>query len=121
MLADAYEAVIAAIYLDSGYEAAKRFVERQVLGALKSGILDTADQNYKSILLEYAQGHGLGIPKYTIVKEEGPDHDRTFTVEVVVGDQRCGVGTGKSKKEAEQSAAMVALDRIDSTNLKASA
>ncbi len=120
MLADAYEAIIAAIYLDSGYEAAKRFVERQVLGALGSGMLDTADQNFKSLLLEYAQAHGLGVPRYTIIKEEGPDHDRTFTVEVVVGEERQGVGMGKSKKEAEQAAAMQALSRSESFNMNSS-
>jgi ribonuclease-3 len=116
MLADAYEAVIAAIYLDAGYEAAKKFVERQVLGALKSGIVGTADENYKSILLENAQAQGLGAPKYTIIKEEGPDHDRTFTVEVVVGDEPCGIGVGKTKKEAEQAAAMKAVEKIENAN-----
>ena len=120
MLADAYEAIIAAIYLDSGYTEAKQFVERQVLAALKSGILGTEDQNYKSILLEHAQAHGLGVPKYAIIKEEGPDHDRTFTVEVTVGDEKCGIGVGKTKKDAEQSAAMMALEKIENTNFSAS-
>lgn len=116
MLADAYEAVIAAIYLDAGYEAAKKFVERQVLGAMKRGIVITADENYKSILLEHAQAQGLGAPKYSIIKEEGPDHDRTFTVEVVVGDEPCGIGVGKTKKEAEQAAAMKAVEKIGNAN-----
>jgi ribonuclease-3 len=120
ILADAYEAVIAAIYLDAGYEAAKKFVERQVLGALKRGLVVTADENYKSILLEHAQGQGLGAPKYSIIKEEGPDHDRTFTVEVVVGDEPCGIGVGKTKKEAEQAAAMKAVEKIESANISAS-
>jgi ribonuclease-3 len=121
MLADAYEAVIAAIYLDAGFEAARKFVERQVLAAITSGILDTADQNYKSLLLEYAQAHGLGIPRYVILKEEGPDHDRTFTVEVMVSDKPCGIGTGKNKKEAEQSAAMMALERVHNLDFTPSA
>lgn len=108
--ADTYEAVIAAIYLDGGFDAARRFVERQVLAALKSGAVVTEDENYKSMLLEYAQGRGMGIPRYVIVKEEGPDHDRTFTVEVVLNNEKKGVGTGKNKKEAEQVAAGVALD-----------
>jgi ribonuclease-3 len=120
MLADAYEAIIAAIYLDSGYKAAKKFVERQVLGALKSGVVRTADENYKSLLLEHAQAHGLGVPKYFIVKEEGPDHDRIFTVEVIVGDERSGIGVGKTKKEAEQSAAMMALAKMESGDPSAS-
>ena len=120
MLADAYEAVIAALYLDSGFDAARKFVERQVLAALTSGILDTADQNYKSLLLEYTQAHGLGIPKYGILKEEGPDHDRMFTVEVVVGEKQYGIGKGKNKKEAEQAAAMMALERIENLDLSPS-
>jgi ribonuclease-3 len=109
IIADTYEAVIAAIYFDGGYAEAKRFVERQVLAALRNRSVVTEDENYKSILLEYAQARGLGVPRYTISKEEGPDHDRTFTVEVMVNSVRLGTGTGKNKKEAEQAAASRAL------------
>ena len=112
IIADTYEAVIAAIYIDGGYPEAKRFVERQVLAAIKNGTVVTDDENYKSLLLEYAQGHGLGVPRYTIVKEEGPDHDRTFTVDVLLNSVRLGCGTGKNKKEAEQVAASKALDEL---------
>jgi len=112
IIADTYEAVIAAIYIDGGYDAARRFVERQVLAALKTGSVVTADQNYKSMLLEYAQARGLGIPRYSIVREEGPDHDRTFTVEVTLKDKKHGVGSGKNKKEAEQAAASQALSAL---------
>ncbi len=112
IIADTYEAVIAAIYLDGGYMEAKKFVERQVLAALKSGTVVTDDENYKSILLEYAQGRGLGVPRYAIAKEEGPDHDRTFTVDVLLNSVRMGSGTGKNKKEAEQAAASKALEEI---------
>ena len=110
--ADTYEALIAAIYLDLGYEAAKRFVENQVLVAVKEGAVITSDQNYKSMLLELAQARGLGIPRYTIVGEEGPDHDRTFTVDVMLNSVRKGTGTGKNKKEAEQASARQALERL---------
>jgi ribonuclease-3 len=109
IIADTYEAVIAAIYLDGGYAEAKRFVEHQVLAALRNRSVVTEDENYKSILLEYAQARGLGVPRYAISKEEGPDHDRTFTVEVMVNSVRLGTGTGKNKKEAEQAAASRAL------------
>jgi ribonuclease-3 len=112
IIADTYEAVIAAIYLDGGYAEAKRFVERQVLAAMRNGTVVTDDENYKSLLLEYAQGHGLGVPRYMIVKEEGPDHDRTFTVDVLLNSVRLGCGTGKNKKEAEQVAASKALDEL---------
>ena len=110
--ADTFEAVIAAIYLDGGFDAARRFVERRVLSAVKSGAVVTADDNYKSMLLEYAQANGLGIPRYTIVLEEGPDHDRTFTVEVSLSDGRRGRGKGKNKKEAEQAAAARAIEHL---------
>jgi ribonuclease III len=109
ILADAYEAVIGAVYLDGGLDEAKRFVERQLSSALKEGSLREGDENYKSALLEYAQANGMPLPHYTIMKEEGPDHDRTFTVEVLIGDGKSGVGIGKNKKEAEQAAAQHAL------------
>ncbi len=112
ILANAYEAIIAAIYLDSSFEEARKFVERQVLAAVKKGILSTSDDNYKSMLLEYAQGHGYGIPRYGIVKEEGPDHDRIFTVEVTLAEECIGRGSGRSKKEAEQQAAEQGLEHI---------
>ncbi|HTR98335.1 MAG TPA: putative dsRNA-binding protein, partial [Bacteroidota bacterium] len=66
----------------------------------------------KSMLLEYAQANGLGIPRYTIVQEEGPDHDRTFTVEVTLPNGRRGRGAGKNKKEAEQAAASRVLQQM---------
>ncbi len=110
--ADTFEAIIAAIYLDGGLAAARRFVERQVLTALRDGSVITDDENYKSILLELAQSEGLGIPRYLIVNQEGPDHDRTFTVDVMLGNIRRGSGTGKSKKEAEQAAARRALQNL---------
>lgn len=110
--ADTFEAVIAAIYLDGGFEEARRFVERQVLAALKRGTVPADDENYKSMLLEYTQSKGLGVPRYTIVREEGPDHDRTFTVDVMVGNERKGTGSGKNKKDAEQAAASEALEHL---------
>ena len=112
IIADTYEAVIAAIYLDGGYEAAKKFVEKQIIAALRKGSVVTSDENYKSMLLEYAQSKGLGVPRYMIVKEEGPDHDRTFTVDVMLNDVRRGSGSGKNKKEAEQAAASQALEGL---------
>ena len=112
IIADAYEAVIGAIYLDGGLEEARQFVHRQLVNALEGGLLDEADENYKSALLEYAQANGKAIPRYTIVKEDGPDHDRTFMVEATIGDGFSGIGIGKNKKEAEQAAAENALTQI---------
>ncbi|MBI2618989.1 MAG: ribonuclease III [Ignavibacteriales bacterium] len=118
ILTDAFEAIIGAVYLDGGLEQARRFVQRTILA--RPEIIETAltDDNYKSALLEYVQARSLGVPRYVIVKEEGPDHDRRFTVEVMVGNRRYGIGTGKSKKDAEQSAAFQALERIQTSRYK---
>ena len=112
MLSDAFEAVIGAMYLDGGYRAACDFIERHISGAMERGSINTEDENYKSRLLEFSQAGGLGIPQYTIVNEEGPDHDRVFTVEVYVGGNPLGTGLGKNKKDAEQQAAEKALQKL---------
>lgn len=112
ILADAFEAILGAIYLDGGTNAAKQFVFRTLLADQE--VLNSAqtDDNYKSALLEYSQRNSLGIPRYSVLKEEGPEHDRRFTIEVIVGNQSYGTGSGKSKKDAEQSAAAQALEKI---------
>ncbi|GJQ21689.1 MAG: ribonuclease 3 [Bacteroidia bacterium] len=117
ILSDAFEAIVGALYLDGGIEGARAFVERTLLRSrtLKEAL---TDDNYKSALLEYAQAEGLGIPRYGILREEGPDHDRRFTIEVFVGQERCGVGIGKSKKEAEQAAAARALEHFQTKMTK---
>lgn len=112
ILSDAFEAVVGALYLDGGLDAAAQFVRRILLSNdIVTSSLAT-DENYKSALLEYTQGHAFAVPRYTIVREEGPDHDRRFTVEVSIGNQTYGLGTGRSKKEAEQAAAAQALERL---------
>jgi ribonuclease-3 len=109
ILADAFEAVIGAVYLDGGYPHAKQFVERTVDEALTTGLIRDDDENFKSRLLEYVQASGMGVPRYLTTRESGPDHDRTFTIEVYVGNVSRGVGQGKNKKDAEQAAAERAL------------
>lgn len=112
VLSDALEALIGAIYLDRGIETCKNFVQINIIEpALKNGE-HLIDENYKSQLLEYAQANKLAIPVYQIVSEEGPHHDKTFTAEVLIESKVLGEGKGKSKKEAEQNAARVALKRI---------
>lgn len=113
IIADAFEAVIGAIYLDGGYQAAARFVNRRFRDALERGAVHLDDENFKSRLLEQSQGEGLGTPRYVTVNEEGPDHDRTFTVEVVIGKKAYGRGFGKNKKDAEQAAAERALRQLN--------
>ena len=114
MLSDALEALIGAIYLDKGLETCKKFIQKNILEpALKSGE-HLIDENYKSQLLEYAQANKLDIPNYQIISEDGPHHDKTFTAEVIIEGKILGEGKGKSKKEAEQNAAQVALIKIHS-------
>jgi len=114
ILADALEALIAALYLDGGYRRAQEFVRRQILRAVDEGTVSTEDENFKSRLLEISQASGFGVPRYSVLNEAGPDHDRTFTVEVRVGDRVSGAGTGKNKKDAEQAAAEHALENLAS-------
>lgn len=112
MLSDALEALIGAIYLDKGIETCRKFIKKKILEpALRNGE-HLVDENYKSQLLEYAQANKLALPVYQIVSEEGPHHDKTFTAEVLIGDKVLGEGKGKSKKEAEQNAARVALKKV---------
>lgn len=112
MLADALEALIAAVYLDSGWDAAKQFIVRSVLSPVMNEESLMKDTNYKSILLEHSQALGTGIPKYIVVEESGPDHNRQFTIEVSIGDTVVGQGSGRNKKEAEQNAASAAVKQL---------
>lgn len=112
ILSDAYEAVVGAIYLDGGYEEARGFISRTVIGTFRTGQIGALDENYKSMLLEHAQAEGMGVPRYTTVGEKGPDHDRTFTVAVQIGGEQYGSGSGKNKKDAEQEAARTALKSL---------
>ena len=110
MLADALEAVIAAVYLDKGFDAARRFIIDKLLPIMVQESLVT-DTNFKSLLLEIVQARGLPAPRYSVVKEAGPDHEKEFTVNVIVDEKIVGSGIGRNKKEAEQRAAEAALQR----------
>ncbi|MEN3037971.1 MAG: ribonuclease III [Candidatus Kryptonium sp.] len=114
MLADAFEAIVGAIYLDSGFETVKKFLERvfkELIGEFDSAFYESTKEHYKSILVEYSHKVNLDV-SYRVVKVEGPEHERTFTVEVLLGDQVVGTGQGKSKKEAEKLAAYDALLKL---------
>lgn len=105
ILADCFEAVIGAIYLDQGYEEAKKFIEKHILSKIDQILADESWRDPKSYLQELAQKIDGVTPTYRVIKEEGPDHDRTFTVGVYVGPHLKGTGTGHSKQEAQTSAA----------------
>lgn len=112
ILADATEALIAAIYLDGGFEAAFRFVARQFGELLIAADRDGLAADFKSRLQERVQSTYREVPRYRIIHESGPDHDKTFTVRMTVGGI-IAEGDGKSKKMAEQAAARAGLERLD--------
>ena len=112
ILADAFEAVIGALYLDLGEEAARTFIQEKILKETDLEDLAYQRDNYKSILLEHVQALGWQQPIYRVAHEEGPSHERIFTVEVVLGDKVYGKGQARNKKTAEQEAAGEALERL---------
>jgi len=112
ILSDAYEALIAAIYLEEGLEEARDFIHRTLIDRRKH---IPREKNYKSLLQEAAAREKGRNPAYRVAYEEGPDHEKTFTVEALVDGEIVGTGHGKSKKIAEQSAAKDALGKLGKT------
>lgn len=118
ILANSYEAVIGAIYLDQGYDAAKSFITDSLLGTFQE-ILDTGSwMDPKSHLQELAQSNESATPVYRVMQEEGPDHDKTFTVGVFVNNHMRGEGKGPSKQAAQQKAAEAALAHYEADTPK---
>ncbi|HEX3371478.1 MAG TPA: ribonuclease III [Candidatus Acidoferrales bacterium] len=110
LLADAYEALIAAIYLDGGLEAARGFVKRTLVeGVMAVEAERIGHTDHKSELQEFLQSQGISAAGYYVINESGPDHQKIFRVEVRIAGRANAIGTGKTKKEAEQSAAVAAL------------
>jgi ribonuclease-3 len=108
--ADAYEALIAALYLDGGMEVAHRFVREQFTPAVEARARPTVD--YKSALQEILQSRGDPVPDYVVVEEQGPSHRRRFRVQCLINGQPVSEGEGYSKKEAHQEAAQRALSAV---------
>jgi ribonuclease-3 len=117
IIADCYEALIAAIYLDGGIVPAQGFIQRQfqdlIDEARRSGVHAAFTEDYKSALQEWLQRAGRGLPTYRLVAEIGPPHRRRFDVEILVGGEVIGRAEGKSKKEAAQYAAKAALAMLN--------
>jgi len=111
-LAGALEAVIAAIFLDQGFATARKCTLRLFQSELRRAASQGTEANYKSRLQEFIQAGGGETPAYYVTRTEGPDHNRSFTVEVRSGDTILGNGTGRSKKLAETEAARSALERL---------
>jgi ribonuclease-3 len=109
ILANSFEAVTGAIYLDKGYEAAKKFITDNILSTFDEILQSGSWMDPKSHLQEVVQSQGGSTPQYKVLSEEGPDHDKIFTVGVYVDDQLKGEGTGPSKQAAQVVAATTAL------------
>ena len=109
ILADTFEAVIAAVYLDGGFDAAFKIVEGHFSFLLNSATIPIANHDYKSQIQEFVQVAHRTMPDYRVIHESGPDHDKTFRVQLKVGELQTE-GVGKSKKAAEQDAARKCLE-----------
>jgi len=112
ILADAMEALIGALYIDSGYKTAFDFVSDCLQPEIDKVTGTNYHKDYKSILQEYCQREYHCYPEYVMVKRTGPEHDRTFWMEVHINDKVYGAGTGHNKKGAEQEAAKIACEAI---------
>ena len=112
ILADSVEAIIAAIYLDGGIEPAEKFIIENLKEEIKIASKHVGDKDYKTVLQEKLQIHGDVKIEYKIIKETGPDHDKTFEAEVKCNGKILAEGIGKSKKEAQMQAAKKALENL---------
>ncbi len=115
LLADTTEAVIGAIYLDQGIEQVKKFLEENLFIKFDEIKEQKLYRDAKSQLQEVVQSLGFEAPDYQVVNEEGPDHDKTFTIQVLVDQQVVGEGIGRSKQAAQQVAAQAALEKYTDT------
>ena len=110
ILADSVEAVIAAIYRDAGLEQAEKFIIDNLKEAIEQASKNVGKKDYKTVLQEELQKHGSVKIEYNIIKEEGPDHDKTFVAEVKCNNKYLATGKGNTKKQAEMEAARIALE-----------
>lgn len=113
ILADAYEALIGAIYLDKGLPTAKGFIHTHLLAQLDLELLSQTQDNYKSALQEFAQARGWPQPRYTVTEETGPSHNKEFVIVVEINGEHLGSGKAGNKKMAQQLAAREALHVLD--------
>lgn len=113
LLANAVEAIIGALYLDGGYEAAHAFIHARIIINLEEVLEQKTWRDAKSYFQEKAQEYKSETPRYNIIKEEGPDHGKTFEIGVYLGDELVATGTGASKQEAQRSAANAGLTKFN--------
>lgn len=112
IIADALEAVFGALYLDSGFEPARKTVLRLLVPEIRAVLEHRHRKDFKTLIQEFVQKSGRMVPRYSIVRKEGPDHDRTFWIALSIGERSFPPVSGKSRKEAEQAAAQAAYQAI---------
>src|SRR3954452_8469458 len=113
LLADVYESMVAAIYLDGGLEAARTFILKHLTAEIEAVAEDVHSGNYKSVLQQVAQREFNATPQYVLLDEKGPDHSKCFKIAAVIGRHTYAGAWGRNKKEAEQRAAMNALAQVN--------
>ncbi len=116
ILADCFEALFGALYLDSGLQKTKKIISSFIKKEMKLIIKGKHGDDYKTLLQEISQKKMKCLPKYFLIKEKGPDHKKTFCIEVKLKEKTHGTGTGENKKEAEQDAAREALKKLKVIN-----
>lgn len=117
LLSDAYEAILGAAYLDRGYKKSRVLIEKHYSKLFEERSPDSFYLDFKTEVQEKVQGIFRTIPQYRLTAEKGPDHRKTFEVQLMIRDQVYGTGVGHSKKEAEQKAARQALKRLEEDNI----
>ncbi len=113
ILADAFEALVGAIYIEKGIKKAEQFISKWIVDPIDEDSDFFVDTNYKGQLLEYTHARKLDTPRYRVADEQGPEHQKEFTVEVFIGDELVGIGKGNNKKNAEQDASQAALKKLN--------
>jgi ribonuclease-3 len=113
LLADVYESMVAAIYLDGGIESARKFILRHLTAEIEAVAEEAHSGNYKSVLQQVAQREFNATPQYVLLDEKGPDHSKCFKIAAAIGRHTHAGAWGRNKKEAEQRAAMNALAQIN--------
>ena len=121
ILCNAFEALVAALYIDGGMDAAKKFILGNLKMKVDEILKDEHEKNYKSLLQDYAQRRVNAIPVYRVMKEVGPDHKKMFQVMVELDSAQYGPAWGANKKEAEQRAAKLALEQLGLLTVEANA
>ncbi len=118
IISNAFEAVLGAVYIDGGINAARTLLEKLLFNRIDQFINDKGNINYKSKILELSQADGLGVPSYPLLSTEGPDHEKQFAVGIDIAGVRLGEGVGSNKKDAQQNAAKVAIKKYSKEYIK---